>query len=243
MQVTTTAFFTRCSPKRSNWVSCIARLCRMWLLVCLTWGAAAAVQAQASGGQGSDAAVDALPAAAVQASDPAVADSLQLRSSGDALLLSTTLRFELPALVEDALHKGIPVHFVQEARLLSERWYWSDKVVAQTARHLRLSFQPLTRRWRLYAGATSLSERGPGGVALGVSFDSLEDALSAMQRITHWNVAELAQLPSSGDLQLEVQMRIDTAQLPRPLQIGNLGRSGWNVLAARSKRFDVRELH
>lgn len=229
-------------------MSCIARLCRVWLWVCLAW-AAMAVQAQTGGAAGGDAAAEppaATAAAASGAADsphPPAADGLQLHSSGDALLLSTTLRFELPALVEDALHKGIPVHFVQEARLVSARWYWSDKVVAQTARHLRLSFQPLTRRWRLYAGSSSLSERGPGGVALGVSFDALDDALSAMQRITHWNVAELEQLPSSGELQLEVQMRIDTAQLPRPLQIGNLGRTGWSVLAARSKRFDVRELH
>jgi len=184
--------------------------------------------------------------AEIQGLDTQAADApvsgLQLRAVGDALQLSAALHFGLPSLVEDALHKGIPVHFVQEARLVSERWYWSDKVVAQVERHLRLSFQPLTRRWRLHSSASPLSDRMQGGgVSLGVTFDTLDDALAAMQRITRWNVAELAQLPTSGELLLEFQMRIDTAQLPRPLQIGTLGRAGWNVLASRAQRMDARE--
>lgn len=167
---------------------------------------------------------------------------MQLQLSGESVQLNTSLRFELPSLIEDALQKGIPVHFVQEARIVSERWYWSNKVVAHVERHLRLSFQPLTRRWRLHTSASPLTERGLGGVSLGASFDSLEDALSAMQRITRWTLLEQAQLPSSGDLLLEVQMRVDTAQLPRPLQIGTLGRSSSSVLATRSKRIDTQDL-
>ena len=171
----------------------------------------------------------------------ATTQELQVRSTGEALQLSAAVHFELPSLVEDALHKGIPVHFVQEARLVSERWYWSDKLVAEAQRYMRLSYQPLTRRWRLHTGTAPLNERGQGGMSLGTTFDSLEDALAVMQRITRWSIADVAQLPSSGDLTLELQIRIDTAQLPRPLQIGNTGRSGWSLLVSRSKRIDARE--
>lgn len=235
-QVTTTASSTRSSPRRSD-PTCAARLLRsvfLWLVV-FTAGLSP-VLAQPAGGDSQT---------ELQAPAPVIdvpAEGLQLRSTGEVLQLSAALRFELPTLVEDALHKGIPVHFVQEARLVSERWYWSDKVVAQTERHMRLSFQPLTRRWRLYTSASPLTERAQAGVSLGVTFDSLEDALAAMQRITRWTVADLSHLPSSGELMLEFQMRIDTAQLPRPLQIGNLGRTGWSVLASRTQRLEAREL-
>lgn len=235
-QVTTTASSTRFSPKRFD-TPCAARwLCSvlLWLTVWAT-GLPPAL-AQPAGAE---------PQVELQAAAPVIdvpAEGLQLRSTGEVLQLSAALRFELPTLVEDALHKGIPVHFVQEARLLSERWYWSDKVVAQVERHMRLSFQPLTRRWRLHTSSSPLSERAQAGVSLGATFDSLEDALAAMQRITRWTVAELSQLPSSGELMLEFQMRIDTAQLPRPLQIGNLGRTGWSVLASRTQRLEARDL-
>lgn len=183
------------------------------------------------------------PLTVAELSADADSRGLQLRSTGEVLQLSAVLQFELPTLVADALYKGIPVHFVQSARMVSERWYWSDKVIAQVERHMRLSYQPLTRRWRLYSSSTPLNERGQGGgVTLGVGFDSLDDALQAMQRITRWTVAELPQLPGSGELLVELEMRIDVAQLPRPLQIGTLGRKGWSVLESRVQRVDVQSL-
>lgn len=234
VQVTTTAFSTPCLPRHSDPFGALRLCCALLLafaLVCLLPGA----QAQTAIGASTELPLE--PAA-----DPVVpVDGLLLRPAGDKLQLSAALNFELPSLVEDALYKGIPVHFVQEVRMVNERWYWSDKVVAEVQRHMRLSYQPLTRRWRLYTGASPLSERGQGGVSLGVTFDTLDDAMSALRRITRWNVADLSQLPSSGEMQLELQMRIDTAQLPRPLQIGNLGRSGWSMLISRSKRVDAHE--
>ena len=233
VQVTMMDSSTRSFPRRFNFMTALQHCCAWWLAMVLCC-AAPVVWAQPVGS-----AVAELPT--LEAPVEPAAQGLQLRSTGEVLQLSASLHFELPSLVEDALHKGIPVHFVQEVRLLSERWYWSDKVVAEVQRHMRLSYQPLTRRWRLYTGSSPLSERAQAGVSLGVTFDNLEDALAAMQRITHWNVADVAQLPSSGELTLEFQMRIDTAQLPRPLQMGNLGRAGGSVLVSRSKRIDARE--
>lgn len=235
VQVITTVSFTRSLPKRIDPGRAATR-CGAVLLASALWlGAAAPVWAQTV------AVPEAVPAVAELSAE---ADSgLVLRSTGEVVQLSAALHFELPTLVEDALYKGIPVHFVQSASMVSERWYWSDKLVAQVERHMRLSYQPLTRRWRLYSSSTPLNERGQGGgVALGVGFDSLDDALQAMQRITRWTVAELSQLPGSGELLVALQMRIDVAQLPRPLQIGTLGRKSWSVLESREQRVDVQAL-
>lgn len=166
---------------------------------------------------------------------PGEIKDFRLTESSEGLLLTTTMRFDLPEQVEDALYKGIAMYFVAEAQVVRERWYWSDRMVAQATRHMRLSYQPLTRRWRLSQSSTPFSDSGLG-VSLGQNFDELGDALAVMQRITRWSVAPADALDGSGQQILHFQFRLDMSQLPRPLQLSTVGRSGWNLLLSRSVR-------
>lgn len=174
----------------------------------------------------------------VEGSAGAEKTALQLQRDGDALLLSTTLNWALPEMVQDALLKGIPVHFIAEADMLQERWYWRDRELLRALRYMRLSYQPLTRRWRLYTGSQPFEGQGLA-VALSSSFDALDDAVKAMQRIVRWRVGQVADLPSSGAALLQLRFRIDVSQFPRPLQIGALGRADWNLLVTRRERIDL----
>lgn len=167
------------------------------------------------------------------AGDPAL---VRLERTDDGFYLSTTLQFVLPELALDALHKGIPMYFVAEAEVLRDRWYWSDKVVAQATRYIRLSYQPLTRRWRLSLSPQPLATTGLG-VALGQNFDDLDDALAAVQRITRWRIADAAAVEPDQGHTVNLRFRLDMSQLPRPFQIGAVGRSGWNLLVLRSQRW------
>ncbi|QNP50563.1 DUF4390 domain-containing protein [Diaphorobacter aerolatus] len=159
----------------------------------------------------------------------------RLVQSADGLLLSTTMRFELPDQVQDALYKGIAMYFVAETQIVRERWYWSDKAVAQATRHMRLSYQPLTRRWRLSQSSAPFADSGLG-VSLGQNFEELGDALAVMQRISRWNVASTDDIQDGGQQTLHFQFRLDMSQLPRPLQLSTVGRSGWSLLLSRSVR-------
>ncbi len=85
--------------------------------------------------------IAAIPAAHAQQHGEII--ELQLDPLPEGLYLSATLQLELPELVKDALYKGISVFFITEAEVVRQRWYWSDKVVAQASRFLRLSYQPL----------------------------------------------------------------------------------------------------
>lgn len=162
---------------------------------------------------------------------------MQVERTSDGLLLSAMLQFDMPAQVEDALHQGIPMHFVLQAQVLRERWYWSDLEVARSARYLRLSYQPLTRRWRLHS--SSMPFTGPGlGLALSQTYDELADALAAMQRVARWKIAENAQLPEDAAVMVQMRFGLDLSQLPRPLQIGVMGRTGWNLQMAQSLRLE-----
>lgn len=165
---------------------------------------------------------------------------LQLQRTDEGLYLTAALRLELPAVVQDALHKGISMHFIAEAEVLRQRWYWWDKVVSRTTRFMRLSYQPLTRRWRLAQSPEPFAATGLG-VSLGQNFDELPDALAAMQRIARWKIADEGWLDVDVPYLVNLQFRLDMSQLPRPLQIGAVGRSSWNIALARSVQLPAAE--
>ncbi len=157
----------------------------------------------------------------------------QVERLEDEILVTAQVVFELPAAVEEALLKGIPMYFVSEADVLRERWYWYDKKIATAQRNMRLAYQPLTRRWRLNVTAGAGRDVNQG-LALPQNFDTLEDALSAIKRISRWKIADLAELDSGVKYKVGFSFRLDLSQLPRPFQIGALGQSDWDLAATAS---------
>lgn len=157
---------------------------------------------------------------------------LRIERSEDEWQLTAQLQFEMPAAVEDALLKGIPMVFVISTDVLRERWYWwYDKKVLSTERNLRLAYQPLTRRWRLNVTAGPIVSSGVG-LALNQSFDTLAQALSSIKRISKWKIADAADLDASAKYKLDFRFRLDLGQLPRPFQIGAIGQSDWDISAS-----------
>jgi hypothetical protein len=177
-----------------------------------------------------------LPAGVAHAADTAEIAQLRVERGEDGVLLTATVNFDMPPVIDDALTKGIPMFFVAEAVLFRDRWYWYDKQVTTVARHMRLSYQPLTRRWRLVTSSTPI---GNTGVALGQSFESREEALAAIQRISHWKIADAGEIEPDARYNVDFRFRLDVSQLPRPFQIGAVGHSDWNISATRNARFTL----
>ncbi len=203
--VTMMAFITRCC--RNRWPDRALRQLCIWAFVSLAGLCQAQIATEIS--------------------------QYQVERLEDEVLVSAQVVFELPPAVEEALLKGIPMFFVTEATVLRERWYWYDRKLASVQRHMRLAYQPLTRRWRLNFTT------GPGrdvsvGLALNPSFDTLEDALSAIKRVSRWKIADTADLESGLKYKVNFSFRLDLSQLPRPFQIGALGQSDWDLAATTS---------
>jgi hypothetical protein len=167
---------------------------------------------------------------------PTEVTQLRLERTEEGVLLSANVTFEVPPVIDDALAKGIPMFFVAEAVLFRDRWYWYDKQVTSVARHMRLSYQPLTRRWRLVVSPTPI---GNSGLALGQTFDTRDEAMSAVQRISHWKIAEAGEVEAEARYNVDFRFRLDVSQLPRPFQIGALGQSDWNIVAMRNQRVSL----
>ncbi len=147
------------------------------------------------------------------------------RQEGD-LTLDFEVRLALPKSVEDAMQRGVPVYFVAEAALYRGRWYWRDERLARVQRSWRVAFQPLTSTWRV----------GFGG--FNQNFPSLAEALSVVSRSTRWKVAELSQLDPDSKHYLEFSWRLDSSQLPSPLQLGLGGQAEWLLGVERTLRLD-----
>ncbi len=164
--------------------------------------------------------------------------SMQVTRTDEGVFLSATLQFELPGQVEDALRQGIPMYFIADAQVQRERWYWSDQQLGVATRYFRLTHQPLTRRWRLHISNTAFTSSGTG-LALGQTYEQLEDAVAAIQRINRWKILEPGQLSSTSGVSVQLRFRVDLSSLPRPLQIGALGRSGWNLQLSRTQALEA----
>ena len=163
-----------------------------------------------------------------------VVEAAQFRvdRSGEDVTLSAQLRFDLPAAVEDALLKGIPVYFAVEADLLRERWYWTDKKIASAARNMRLAYQPLTGQWRLNVatGATPAGELVAAN-APSQTFLSLGEAMATAKQFARWRIATLNDNDPSSKYRVEFRFWLDTNQLPRPFQMGVIAQGEWTISA------------
>ena len=157
----------------------------------------------------------------------------------DGVYLSAIVRFDLPPVVEDALLKGIPMFFVAEADIYLNRWYWADKRVANATRTIRLAYQPLTRRWRVNIVSGLINNSAGLRATLNQNYDTLPEALSAVQRLSRWRIADNAEVELDAVYKLEFRFNLDLSQLPRPFQIGVAGQKDWTISAQQNERLQL----
>ena len=169
-----------------------------------------------------------LASAMAQAQIQAEVTLLRAERSVNEVFVSANVNFELPAAVEEALLKGIPMFFLLEAELYQDRWYWYDKRISSAQRQLRLAYQPLTRRWRVNPTAGAGGDNTQG-LSLNQSFETLAEALAAVRQVSQWKVADLAETDLTAKIKLQFRFRLDLSQLPRPFQIGAIGQSEWDI--------------
>lgn len=137
-------------------------------------------------------------------------------STPQGLYLDVNVEFDLPRSVQDALNRGIPLYFVTEFTIERQRWYWVNKPIVEASLLTRLSYSPLTRQYRLSRGGLSQS------------FDSLSETLSILKSLHGWRVSEDPVIENPEDCVAEVMVRLDTEQLPLPMQV-TIGENDWDL--------------
>jgi len=131
--------------------------------------------------------------------------------------LNASFVFNLNASLEDTINRGVPLYFTTDFTLIRPRWYWFDEQPVSTSRSVRLSFQPLTREYRVSNGG------------LQQNFSTLHDALSVVQHIASWHVIDRRQVRPGMTYTASVHMQLDTALMPKPFQINAVNNSDWQL--------------
>lgn len=144
-------------------------------------------------------------------------ESAELELVEDALVLNTELNVSLNATLEEALNKGVPLHFLAEFELRRPRWYWLDETVSAAQQHIRLSYHALTRQYQL---SVNNQQR---------NFPALNDARRELGRLRDWPVAKRSQLKDKQAYVAALRFRLDLSQLPKPLQVNALAAGEWSL--------------
>jgi hypothetical protein len=143
--------------------------------------------------------------------------SADLRIEDGEVLLDAEFDFALNATLEEALQKGVPLYFVLEFELTRARWYWLDAVVAQVSTTSRVSYNALTRQYRVSTGL------------LAQSFNTLQEVERFVGRATAREVIRADALSKGAKYDAAVRLRLDVNQLPKPFQVNALASREWTL--------------
>jgi hypothetical protein len=119
--------------------------------------------------------------------------------------------------LRNVAEKGVPIYFTADLRIVSERWWWFDKVLVDTQRTWRVVYNALTRQWRIGTGDLTLPE------------SSFDEALSLVRHIRGWAVAKLSDLEPGKKYKGRIRVRLNTSLLARPFQVDAFNSSAWSL--------------
>lgn len=160
----------------------------------------------------------ALSPLATRAADGIEFTQASLESTDDGYRLTTAFSFELTRALEDALMRGVPLYFTTQVEISRPRWYWFDDTAVSATRTVRISYNLLTRQYRASIDGN-----------LHRNFNRLEDMLALLQRPGRWIIADLTTLSPGIVYTVSVQMGLDIAQLPKPIQVSAIASGDWKL--------------
>lgn len=155
-------------------------------------------------------------------------EKAEARLTNEGYVLSASFNMQLPAQVEDALHHHVTLYFVGELKLYRSRWYWPDTEIASYQQISKLSYDSLTRQYRISSGG------------LHQSFNTLQEALQVLGQLSSLPIdpamldntegGYFAQLTKKGSrINASATMRLDVSRLPKPLQINAIASDQWTL--------------
>ncbi len=143
----------------------------------------------------------------------------EVEFNGTRIELAARYAVTLSPEIETALKNGLSLPFTYDFKLTRPHFYaWyrsvADSFNPTASITYRLSYQPLTRQYRLNTGGLSRS------------FNTAEEALLALTIIRSWTVLEGSNI-APEDFAGKIRFRLDHSQLPKSYQLTALGDESW----------------
>ena len=146
--------------------------------------------------------------------------SAELVPGESSFALEANYEIGLTATLEESLVRGLTLNFATDFEVVYPRWWtlnlWNRVVSEARIRH-RLSYNALTRQYRLSFGS------------LHQNFATLAEALGVLGRVRHRPAVRFAELEAGEVYEAAVRLRLETSLLPKPLQIDAIASRDWNL--------------
>ena len=139
------------------------------------------------------------------------------RHSDGVYALNADFRLSLPNQLKDAINHGTPLSFQVEFKLARPRWYWSNEDMITVNREQRVSYNSLTREYRVTTGTSQYR------------YSTLSEALLNVSRISQWRILSPNQLQTGEQYQASLRVYLNTSKLPRTYQLNSLTNQGWGL--------------
>ncbi|CAN5194402.1 DUF4390 domain-containing protein [soil metagenome] len=157
--------------------------------------------------------------AAPAAAEGILAQHATLSLTDEGWAVDADFAVELSPVLVDAVQRGVALYFVVDVEVRRPRWYWfSDKPIDQQI-PMRLTWNALTRQYRVMLGAGPLAQR----------YDELGEVEQALGRLRAWRIADRSSLHPGEVYEVAVRMRLDTQQLPKPFQLSAITNRDWTL--------------
>jgi hypothetical protein len=152
-----------------------------------------------------------------QAADKSTVRQAVIRAVPQGYVLDAEVDIVLSPALEDALSRGISLPFLIELELTRPRNWWLDEDIAESVRKLRIYYHLLLRRYVVETGYTTQT------VA------TLDEARAKLGEVADWQVLERGALKTGKRYEARLRLRLDTANLPKPLSIGAVTSDKWEM--------------
>lgn len=152
------------------------------------------------------------------------AEGIQVKSAEielveDAYVLNADFDISFSAALEDAVSKGVPLHFIMEFEIVRPRWYWFDEKPVGLTQQYKLSYNALTRQYRMTIGT------------LYQNFPTFQDMIRVLGRIRGKSIGDKSLLPRGTRYEAALRLRLDASQLPKPFQVNALASHDWSLVS------------
>lgn len=155
----------------------------------------------------------------------AYAGNIQIREArlhvlSEKYYLNGEMDIQINSTLEEALQKGVPLTFIAEFELVRPRNYWFDQTMYHNQFTIKLSYDILTQHY-------IVNSNGQYQIYL-----TLNEAKKAMSHFRDWFVFEQNIFKKRHDQYVaNLRIRLDSAQLPKPLQVNALISRDWDFVS------------
>ena len=140
-----------------------------------------------------------------------------LIASKQGYVFNADFNIDLNSTLEEALERGVVLFFVVESRIWRPRWWWFSENLATNQETRKLSYNALTRQYRLSWGNSYQN------------FSSLDDAESSLAQLRNQIALDGNALNKEKTYRASVRMWLDVTQLPKPFQVKAVTAADWKL--------------